>query len=693
VIAGIVVLATCLAYANSFSGVFAYDDRVTILENPTIRQLWPLDTVLQAPAAAGTGGRPFANLTFALSYALSGLQPWGHHVVNLFIHVLAALALFGVVRRTLVQPLLRDRFGPDATPLAGLVALLWAVHPLGTQTVTYLSQRTESLMALFYLLTLYGFIRSTEARPRLWQSLAVLACLLGTLSKEIIATAPLLVLLYDRTFVAGSFAGALRTRATFYAALASTWLVLAWLLFGVHARGVGYGLGVPWFDYALTQIQAVVLYLGLGLWPSPLIFDRGPGLLPSFADAAPSLLILILLLGATVWALVRRPAAGFLGACFFVILGPASSVIPVINQPIAENRPYLSLAALIAIVVLAGYMILRGRLTLVLGLVLAVACVVATSMRNRVYHSDLALWSDTATKAPESARAHYNLGLAYENAGRAADALFEYRRALQLNPFHLGARNNLANCLIHAGHAEAAIPHYEFVLRVQGDHPAARLNLAVVLTQYGRSDAAVPLLERAIRDTPDSALAHDTLGQALTALDRAETALPHFTRALTLQPTRAITWNFTGVALAKLKRIPEARAHFARAAQLDPAYAEPHNNLGDILLQLGQAEASLAEFQRALELNPALFEARQNLGNAYARLDRFADAAPHFAAAVQLRPDNAEARNNLGCTFARLGRIPEAIAELETAVRLNPGYAEARQNLAAARTLASPGSR
>jgi len=214
-------VAALAAYWPSFAGVFVYDDEPAILRNPTIRQLWPLSGALQPPADATVSGRPVANLSFAVNYALSGTRVWSYHAANFLIHLCAGLTLFGIVRRTRVPgrqeaPAVTheddrrpagDGGGVAGHPtlLALVIALLWTLHPLQTESVTYVVQRVESLMALFFLLTFYCFIRSLASpHPLRWRGLAVVLCLLGMGTKEVMATAPVLLLLYDRTFVGGS---------------------------------------------------------------------------------------------------------------------------------------------------------------------------------------------------------------------------------------------------------------------------------------------------------------------------------------------------------------------------------------------------------------------------------------------------------------------------------------------------------
>ncbi|MGD1021058.1 MAG: hypothetical protein ABSA12_17265, partial [Verrucomicrobiia bacterium] len=200
----LLVLTGLWAYHNSLTGPFIYDDWLSIQKNPTIRHLWPIWQPLSPPHAGGitVEGRPLINLSLAVNYAIGGTNVRGYHALNLAIHILAGLTLFGIVRRTLLQPRLRERFGAVADELALAVALIWTVHPLQTESVTYIIQRAESMMGLFYLLTLYGFIRGTASPlPRLWHGLCIGACALGMASKEVMVSAPLMVMLYDRTFV------------------------------------------------------------------------------------------------------------------------------------------------------------------------------------------------------------------------------------------------------------------------------------------------------------------------------------------------------------------------------------------------------------------------------------------------------------------------------------------------------------
>ncbi|HEV3003406.1 MAG TPA: hypothetical protein VGX78_03050, partial [Pirellulales bacterium] len=200
--AGLTVRRACLAiallgtvaFANGVRGAFYLDDFVTIVNNPTLRHLWPLTAVLSPPNGCTAAGRPLLNLSFAINYAVGKTEPLGFHLVNIALHVLAALVLFGVVRRTL---LLRSFVVDRAMRLAMLVTMLWVVHPLQTESVTYIVQRAESLAGLLYLLTFYCVIRGATLERRdkalRWYLLAVISCAAGMASKEVMATAPVLL--------------------------------------------------------------------------------------------------------------------------------------------------------------------------------------------------------------------------------------------------------------------------------------------------------------------------------------------------------------------------------------------------------------------------------------------------------------------------------------------------------------------
>jgi protein O-mannosyl-transferase len=681
----VVAAAAALAYSRTFSVPALFDDDPSIADNPTIRHL---GTSFFPPGFATVGGRPVLNASLAINYAISGTAVWSYHALNLAILILGGLALFGIVRRTLAS-----RAFPASTPIAFSSALLWTLHPLQTESVTYMIQRAESLMGLFYLATLYFFIRGAASggfARSLWYASSVAACLLGMGTKEVMVSAPLIVLLYDRAFIAGSFREALRRRAWVYAGLAATWLPVPFLVASTHGRGgtAGFGSGVSPWAYALTQFPAIVHYLRLALWPHPLVFDYGTALAVPSLSLLPYVLAVAALLAAALWALARRPALGFLGAVFFAVLAPSSSFVPVASEPMAEHRMYLALAPVVVLIVLGIYRGL-GRAALPVCLVLVAALAWATLRRNEAYLSDEAIWRDTAARVPGNDRARSNLGNALDDEGRTAEAMAQYEEVLRLKPDLAEAHSNLGNLLAKTpGRTPEAIAEYEAAVRLKPDYEPAHKNLANALDSEGRTAEAIAQSEEALRLRPGDAEAHSNLGSELTNMPgRLDDAIAQCEMAIRLKPELAAAHSSLGNALSRVPgRLDEAIAQCEKAVSLNPGDAKARNNLGNALVkERGRLDDAITQFQEAIRLNPGLAEAHNNLGNALDAGGRPAEAMAQFEEALRLRPDSAEAHSNLGNSLARTpGRLDEAIAQYEEALRLRPDYVSAHSNLGSA---------
>ena len=306
----VIVAAVLVAYSNSLQGPFILDDQGSVVQNPEIRDLARLDRVLMPGPNSPVAGRPLVSLSFALNYAAGGLDVTGYHLVNLACHLGCALLLFGLVRRTLELPSVQGRIGYAAPDLALAAAVLWSVHPLNSEVVNYVTQRTESMMALCLLVTLYAAIRSHAAAAWRWHALAIAACLLGTVCKETIAVAPLLVMLYDRCFLFDSWREAWRARDRLYLGLAASWFVLGGLvLSGPRAAVGGFNAGVSVWTYLLNQAAVIVDYLRLSFWPTRLVVFYGWPEMLTLGEVWWQAAVVVGLLVLTLAALARAPSA------------------------------------------------------------------------------------------------------------------------------------------------------------------------------------------------------------------------------------------------------------------------------------------------------------------------------------------------------------------------------------------------
>ena len=596
----VLVAAGWLAYSNSLTGTFIQDDFESIPGNPTIRHLWPIWKPLSPPHEHGltVEGRPIINLSLAINYALGNLHVWGYHALNLTVHVLAGLTLLGVVRRTLLQPGLRDRFGAAANELALAIAIVWTVHPLQTESVTYIIQRAESIMGLFYLLTLYCFIRgATSPWSRWWFGLCVATCALGMASKEVMASAPAMILLYDRAFLSSSFGQAWRRRWPLYLGLASTWILLGWLMIitvGNAFTNAG-RVGITWWQYLATEPGVILYYLKLCVWPHPLKLDHRWPIAKTWTSILLPTAVVLALLGTAIRAWKRDSARGGLGcawgfaaAWFFLILAPSSSVIPLLDA-LYEHRMYLSLASVVSVFVL-GWYALVGRSSFAVFFIAAIGLGILTWQRNQDYNRNtyynfaLALQrADRVQEAighyeqalrikPDDAEAHYNLGTALESVGKTQEAIAHWQEAIRLRPDYAEPHNNLASALLRSGNVPEAIDHYQQALRIDPDMAEAHYNLGIAFRVAGRPEEAMEQYRDALRIKPDYAEAHYNLANVLFGLDKAPEAIEHYRQALRIKPSFPDAHFNLGVALERVGRSQEAMAQYERALQIKTNY-------------------------------------------------------------------------------------------------------------------------
>jgi tetratricopeptide (TPR) repeat protein len=464
----------------------------------------------------------------------------------------------------------------------------------------------------------------------------VALCLVGMGTKETMATAPLVVLLYDRTFVSQSFREAIRRRWGLYASLAATWALLAVLVFQSNKLvGLG-GQGVSSWDYAKAQFGAVVHYLRLCFWPNPLVLDYGKCLATGAWQIVPQAIVVIFLLIATLLSMRYLPWAGFLGACFFLILSPSSSFVPIAPQTMAEHRMYLPLAAVIVTVVMladwawgrlplsfapAGHLPAAVRWAIPVAALGALVAgeIYLTVLRNNDYRSDLSIWQDTVRKVPSNWGPHYSLGGALLFQGRVTEAIEQYQQALRLKPDYVEAHFNLGLVLASQGQVAQAIEQYRQALKSKPDFIEARNNLGAALASQGQVAEAIEQFQQALKSNPDCAEAHFNLG----------------------------------ILLASRGQFAEAIEQYQQALKSKPDDAEAHYNLGNALVSRGQFAEAIEQYQQALKSNPDFAEAHNNLGSILTAQGRLDEATRHFEQALQLKPDYADARKNLNKVLAR----------------------------------------
>jgi tetratricopeptide (TPR) repeat protein len=582
-ILAMIVLIGLLAYSNSFTVPFQFDDDGYIVHNPTIRTfhyfLVPSDVATlsrQSPESFPVSlryafmTRIVGYISFAINYKLGGLSVVGYHLVNLLIHIISALLVYLIVKATLKTDYFIAAAGRNDTwsyeLIAGASALLFVGHPIQTQAVTYISQRFASLAALFYLLSLFSYIRFRTSPPEhgryRWYLTAVISAIFAMLTKEFTITLPIVVSLYEFTFLSGKGRERIRVLAPFAVIL----LIIPAIVFfkqgtlsaidstmrTITAADV---TNIPRSHYLLTQFRVVVLYLRLLIFPINQNVDHDVPVYTSLLDLPVFLSFLLLLAlfsagvllsilsrGKKEHAELRLASFGIFW--FFITLSVESSIIP-LGELAAEYRLYLpSIGMILAFVSLLAYALRRFkrhkmlRSEIVYGLIgaLVVLLSVGTYERNRVWASEISLWEDAARKSPAKLRPHLNLGTYYGFQGRLEDAKREIMTALTLAPTNPELHNNLGMIYRKMKAYDRAIDEYTTVLKLAPEDAIAHYNLGNVYLEQGRILEAAREYQVAVRMIPDYDEAHNNLGLAYCESGQFDAAIREYNLALRINP-------------------------------------------------------------------------------------------------------------------------------------------------------------
>jgi len=535
--AGLIAALSALAYSNTSGASFHFDDFHQIVNNPGVKrlgniprfivdaELWSYFTV--------KGYRPVTLIIHTLNYALSGLDVRGWHVVNLALHVVCALLVFLVVKA-----LLRGAGHGRTYPLALLCASAFALHPIQTQAVTYISGRAAILAAIFFLTGFHAFLRyrsiGVGEKYRLaWAALAPVCYMLGLLSKESAVSLPAVMLLYDLLFTTEKdkgLAARLRGLAPYYTAFAGVLLVYI----GLRKALAGYATApaIPYssYEYMLSELKVLPMYLRLMSLPVNQNFDY---LLPLTKTPDALVLISAVLLASIGLALYRlrraQPLVVFFAGWFIITIAPESSFIPILDIA-NEHRLYLPSVGLICAALVGGYSLLgqnRSRLAYSSAVMLLAALGLLTFSRNRVYADEYTLWGDVLSKAPYNSRARLNIGTALVADKKYGEATVELKAALDMGtalPVPYIAHYNLGVCYDKTGRKDEAEREFELTLKDEPNYYEASVKLGEIFYEAGRYADSARVYEAHVKRFAGDPVAYFNLADSLMRLGRFDDA-------------------------------------------------------------------------------------------------------------------------------------------------------------------------
>ena len=629
------VAATLAVYLQVGSHQFlSFDDKQYVTGNPHVaggisgsNLMWAFSSV------EAYNWHPVTWLSHMADVQMYGMNPRGHHLTNVVVHSASAVLLLLLLLRC-----------TGSLWRSSLVAALFALHPLHVESVAWVAERKDVLSAFFWFLTLY-FYAGYAAKGRVGlYLLALFSFILGLMSKPMLVTLPLVMLLMDgwplqryRREEGEQQPHHFRDRALslFREKIPFLTCSLLSVVVTIYAQKKGGAvIGLSAIPFELRCENAVVSwvkYLGKTLWPSDLaVYYPFPPDLP-LRQVAFSLLLLCSLSAAAIGARRRYPYLAVGWFWFLVTLLPVIGLIQVGRQSMADRYSYLPATGLF-IAIAWGVPELTGRWRhgkgiAVLLAILATGAAAATSWQQLGYWKDsISLYRHTLQVTEDNYLIHYNLGVDLAENGDLDGAIENFQAALRISPNYTEAHNNLGVALAGKGYLDAALQEYRTTLSINPNDMKARCNLGDLLVKKGDLAAAVQQYQDALQSAPENAELRITLAGTLVQKGDLDAAVRQYRAALQISPDNADAQNNLGVALAQKGDLEGAIRGYQASLRLKPDNADAHNNLGVALTRKGDLAAAIREYQLALGINPGKVEAQNNLGIVVAQKKRL-DAA------------------------------------------------------------------
>ncbi len=649
----LIVMTGLLGYANSFRAPFHFDDQLVIVENYLIKSLNHLDWLFYYDPS-----RFLTHLSFALNFHFGRLDVAGYHTVNFILHIGIAVLIYVLMHCTVsLAGGLRRYSAQDIQLILLFAVLIFTVHPLQTQAVTYIAQRATLLASLFYVgsLLLYIFSRSKDDF-HLYAAAAAMM-LLGIFTKPIIATLPLALILYEvcflhfrKDFRDGTSRASWQDRMKvllglvpfFLMALMVPLFIMAWKFKAIDAARYlditreTQSLTRP--EYLFTQFNVLMTYGRLLFFPVHQSLDYAYPISRSFFSFPTwlSFSVLAAVLGMGVYFFRRQRLIAFCIFWMAVVLSLESSIFPIADV-INEHRMYLALAGFALLLSFALRHFLKPReVYMGVMIVIVAALTLLTFQRNIVWGDRVGMLLDIAAKAPEKPRIFNNLGIAYAAREQWEESEKAYLRAIELNPDYAHPRNNLAN----------------------------------VYFKLGRLDESEAQLKKAVEIEPDYAGAYYNLGNLAWARGQAEEAQQYYAESIRLSPSFVLALVAYAKTCRFLKDYQRSEFILYLAQSIDPTHESVYINLGDLYLTVGEYEMALRQFQIALRYTDQPAVLLNNIGNIYDIFRDYEQAELMYKEAMWRDPSYAHSYFNLANTMRKTGEFIQAREFLEKAISL-----------------------
>lgn len=696
----IILVIGLAAYSNSFKVPFVFDDGNNIVLNKKIH-IYELtfQELKKVFLRSYEVDRTVAMLSFAANYYFNRLEVFGYHLVNFLIHIAMGMSIYFFSIMTLTLPSTQKRYGKYARQIAVVSALLFVVHPVQTQAVTYIVQRMTSMAALFYMLSILAYINARKedtARPMLFIALSVLCGLLSFGSKQNAVVLPATILLYEIYFFQNGSLEFIKRRAKIIGLLFTIPVITAMVY--TRLNFIGYVLG----EYAkrdftliqrvLTELRVLVYYIALMLFPHPsqLNLDYDFPLSNSFFSPPTTFLALVILFWIFYLAvrLYRRdPLISFGIFWFYGNLFLESSVLAL--DIINEHRLYLPSVTFFMIVAYSSIMALEkgcrspGRRTIVKLVIFPMVIMILSSwtyQRNDVWKSVISILEDVTKKSPNKARQFINLGVAYSDAREFEKAIVAFQDSIKLDPKYPETHNNLGNVYNKMGRFDKAIAEYTKAITMRPNYNEAYNNMGSTYTKMKNFKKAIEFHKAALKINHRSEKTYNNLGVAYSGAEDYDNAIKSYQSAMDINPHFLGSYINMGMVYRNIWKFDLTIKILQKAIAIFPGDPGLYFNLGDTYSVMKLSEKAIANYKIALKLKPGYSEALNNLGLVFMNENRYDEAINYYlrGLAVQNRP---EFHYNLALAYRQKGMMELSEKEFQIMITARPTFSEAYLNL------------
>ncbi|MCX5704645.1 MAG: tetratricopeptide repeat protein [Candidatus Omnitrophica bacterium] len=637
-------------------------------------------------------------LSIALNYHFYQLKVLGYHLFNLTVHIGSTILVYWLILLTFSTPKINgEKITRYSRLIALFVSLVFLTHPIQTQAVTYIIQRTTSLAALFYLVSLSLYVKSRlleqkgqgSLASRLFYCGSLIALVLDMFSKEMTITLPFMILLYEICFLKTKERLNWKSLLPFFLALLiiplTMYLTKSVDLIGMR-RILGESPNISSWHYLLTQLRIIVTYLRLLFIPinQNFLYDYpiAKSLLELPILASFILLGSILAIAARLFAKYSLISFGIFW--FFLTLLPESSVIP-IRSVIFEHRLYLPMVGFSLFLVSLIYYLFENKSlkSMVIALLIIISCyAVLTYKRNLIWKDELILWNDVVYKSPKAPASYSNRGVAYAHKGNFTQAISDFTKAVEINPKYSNVYYNRGLVYHQQSNLPQAISDYTKAIEINPNYAEAYCNRGLAYDNQGNFTQAISDYNKVIEINPNLRFVYFNRGGTYANQGNLPQAILDYTKAIEINPYEAVVYNDRGVVCGKQGNFTQAISDFTKAIEVNPNFAGAYNNLGHAYYKQSNFIKAISDYNKAIELNPNDAEFYSNRGVAYKAQGNLAQAISDYNKAIEINPNLADVYNNRGLAYYDAKEFDKAWTDVHKAESLGfTIYPESLANL------------